>query len=139
MHMDILVSALYSAAVSGSQVISKTIPLTVADTNVIRTSVVGAACIAYLVAAPGAPVISEIPAWVTGLSVLSGVIMFGAAITYIALLRRYGIVSASINTTGFSFVFAAVAGAALGEPVTARSLVAMAVVMSGIILNKCAP
>ncbi len=126
--------ALYSAAVATSQVISTKIPLTVVATNVVRTSALGAVCIALLASGHG-PDLSGTPAWVLALSAASGAIMFCATVAYISMCRELGVVTTSVYTTAFSFFFTAVAGAAMGERVTARTAAGMAAMVAGLALQ----
>lgn len=128
--------AAYSAAVATSQVISTKIPLTVAGTNVIRSAAVGIACIAYLAMSPVAPVLTKTPGWVLSLSIASGVIMFFASIAYISMCREIGVVATSVATTAFSFFFTALAGFAMGEAVTLKTVAAMGIITTGIALHK---
>lgn len=128
--------ALYSAAVSTSQVISTRIPLTVLGTSAIRSAAVGVACAAFLATSSAAPSLGDTPPWVVALSVLSGVIMFFAAIAYISMCRDIGVVATSVSTTAFSFAFTAIAGAAMGETVGLKTLAAMAAIVGGIALHR---
>ena len=135
--MDVLVPVLYSAAVSVSQVISTKIPITVIDTNVIRSSAVGAGCILFLMTSKSAPSVFNLPLWVTALSVLSGVIMFFAAVTYVCMLRQYGVIATGMMTTAFGFIFATIAGNLMKEKVAAKTYVAMILTCFAIVLHKC--
>lgn len=136
MFLWALKPALYSAAVSTSQVISTRIPLTVLGTSAIRSAAVGLACAAFLATSPAAPSVMETPPWVVFLSVLSGVIMFFAAVAYISMCRDIGVVATSVTTTAFSFVFTAIAGAAMGETVGLKTLLGMAAVTGGLALHR---
>ena len=128
--------AAYSAAVSASQVISTRIPLTVMGTSTVRSAAVGLACAAFLALPGSTPSLVATPPWVLALSVASGVIMFFAAAVYISMCRDLGVVATSVSTTAFSFAFTAIAGAAMGEAVTLKTVGAMAAIVGGIALHR---
>jgi hypothetical protein len=134
--MDLLLPAAYSAAVSVAQVISTKIPLSVVETSVVRSAAVGVACVAFLAGHESAPSVTSLAPWVTALSVLSGVIMFFAAIAYISMCRRIGVVATAVTTTAFSFLFTTAAGAAMSEHVPCKTYVAIAVVMAALVIQK---
>ena len=129
-------AAIYSLAVTASQVISTRIPLTVLQTNVIRTAAVGLVCASVLTFAKEAPNVLEIPHWVTALSVLSGVVVFFAAVAYTTMCRKFGVVATAITTTAFGFLFTTIAGIVMGEKVRAKTYVAMAAVLLAIVIEK---
>lgn len=125
-------SILFSAAITASQTISKSISLSVMETSVLRFASVGSACAIYLVLTPG-----KFSASYTTilLSILTGCILFSASALYIHLVRTNGIVSTCITTTSFSFIFTVLVGCLLlKEKVTPKTLVALGVVLSGIVL-----
>lgn len=123
---------LFSAAITASQTISKSIPLSVIDTSILRFASVGSACALYLFLTPGKITASYTTIF---LSILTGLILFSASALYIHLVRTNGIMSTCITTTSFSFIFTVIVGCVLfKERVTPKTAFAMAVVASGITL-----
>lgn len=134
---SLLVPAAYSASVSLSQVISTKIPVTVLETSVIRSAAVGVACLTYFAVSKSAPDVTKLPAWVTGLSILSGVIMFFAAVVYVTMCRKFGVIATGVTTTAFSFLFTTIAGNLMSETVPLKTYAAMVITMFAIVLQKC--
>jgi drug/metabolite transporter (DMT)-like permease len=125
---------LFSAAITASQTISKGIPFTVFETNVIRFAAVGALCAMYLFVSPAK--IKGASCATILLSVLTGLILFSASALYIHLVRTHGLVSTCITTTSFSFLFTVLAGRVLlKEHVAPKTMAAMAVVLAGVALH----
>lgn len=123
---------LFSAAITASQTISKTISLSVLDTSVMRFASIGTACAVYLMLSP-----SKITASYTTimLSIFTGFILFSASALYIHLVRTNGIVATCLTTTAFSFVFTLLAGYLfLKESITLKTMISMGIVLSGLSL-----
>jgi drug/metabolite transporter (DMT)-like permease len=129
-------AVLFSCFIAGSSSIAKVVDVGAVEMSFRRWGAVGGLCLLALALVPDAVLPSKhgVASRTQALATLSGLLFFAGSITYVTMVKTYGVVQTSIATTATSFVAITLAGLALSETVSASdvgAMIAMTVVTAG--------